>query len=208
MFLILPLNLFLTFVLNSRSWLCKSMWAMKMWCGHFQVPSPRYRAGWLDVHCISSQEEKWFFPTCDRYSRSNPAIFLESTIQQIFTLKLASPQSWRQCDEEYSTPSNQLLFTARFKEIFVKELPSTNPEPLTAMNPSKPLKIFWQHVWRRSSLAGGRRSTDPLHSSCCPFYAQLPHFVKQLVSTFLWLNHKIFNPMWCSGGGRGDIAYY
>ena len=29
--------------------------------------------------------------------------FLESAIQRIFTLKLASPQSWRQCDEEHST---------------------------------------------------------------------------------------------------------
>ena len=173
---------------------------------------PQDRAGWLDMRCISSQEEKWFFPTCDRYSRSNPAIFPESAIQRIFTLKLASSQSWRQCDEEHSTvlpPSNQLLFTARFKKIFVKELLSTNSEPLTAMKPSKPLKIFWQHVWRRSSLAGCRRSTDPLHSSCCPFYAQLPHFVKQLVSTLLWINHKIFNLIWCWGGRRGGgVAYY
>ena len=64
---------------------------------------PQDRAGWLDVQCISRQEEKRFFPTCDRYSRSNPAIFPESAIQRIFTLKLASSQSWRQCDEEHST---------------------------------------------------------------------------------------------------------
>ena len=112
---------------------------------------------------------------------------------------------WRRT-QHCTPPSNQLLFTARFKMIFVKELLSTNPEPLTAMKPSKPLKIFWRHVWRRSSLAGCRRPTDPLHSSCCPFYAQLPHFVKQLVSTFLWLNHKIFNLIWCWGEGGGNCA--
>ena len=38
MFSIYPLNLFLTFVLNSRSWLCKSMWAM--WVVMWPLPGP------------------------------------------------------------------------------------------------------------------------------------------------------------------------
>ena len=104
MFSILPLNLYFAICAQLKKL------TLQKYVSHVSVmwplpgPSrPQDRAGWLDVQCISSQEEKWFFPTCDRYSRSNPAIFLESTIQQIFTLKLASPQSWRQCDEEHST---------------------------------------------------------------------------------------------------------
>ena len=192
-------------MLNSRSWLCKSMWAMWVWCVATSLSRPQDRAGWLDVHCISKKNDS--FPLVTGIPGQIQLFPWVSHSANLYLKTGFAPEleaMWRRT-QHCTSPSTQLLFTARFKEIFVKELPSTNPEPLTAIKPSKPLQIYWQHVWRRSSLAGCRRPTDPLHSSCCPFYAQLPHFVKQLVSTFLWINHKIFLPKWCWGGRGGKL---
>ena len=176
-------------------------------------PVPKIELGDLMCSAFPAKKKNDSFPLVagipgqiQLFSSSQP--FNESLPKTGFAPELEA--MWRRT-QHCTSPSTQLLFTARFKEIFVKELLSTNPEPLTAMKPSKPLKIYWQQVWRRSSLAGCRRPTDPLHSSCCPFYAQLPHFVKQHVSTLLWLDHiilKIFNPIWCWEGGGGLHTTY
>ena len=131
---------------------------------------PQDRAGWLDVHCISKKNDS--FPLVTGIPGQIQLFPWVSHSANLYLKTGFAPEleaMWRRT-QHCTPPSTQLLFTARFKkEIFVKELLSTNPEPLTAMKPSKPLKIYWQYVWRRSSLAGCRRPTDPLHSSCCPF---------------------------------------